>query len=426
MFKKISSRNMHLFIILGSIILRFIWIYYMKTYPETDFMWYHIKGVELSRGMGFLNGVYPYYTGKIGYPTAFRPIGYPLTLACLYSIFGTSFWVGKIFNVILSTISMLYLYKTAKLFFSGAVSNLALAIFAFSPLSICYTSILGSETLFQTLLMLIMYSLFSKKNALTLGILVGYLSLVRPIGIFFSGVLILFLLFDRSRNTLKFTGVFSLVFLLVISGWFIRNYIQFGKFIYSTNGGYVIYVNNNPYATGSWSDPFSYPNSPFRQYLFDDHFDEIAINNVGKKLAKEWICKNPKQFLALASKRIFNSYWNKLDDIMWAFPIGLNTWDSRYVSAIKLETFLYRPFYVLTFVYIIYAIVNFIRYKKANIHTFILFVFLYFSAMMFILEGNSRYVFPLHPIYSIGISFIILNAISRLKAQRRPTGLAPK
>ena len=63
----------------------------MKTYPETDFMWYHIKGVELSRGMGFLNGVYPYYTGKIGYPTAFRPIGYPLTLACLYSIFGTSF-----------------------------------------------------------------------------------------------------------------------------------------------------------------------------------------------------------------------------------------------------------------------------------------------------------------------------------------------
>ena len=121
--------------------------------------------------------------------------------------------------------------------------------------------------------------------------------------------------------------------------------MQFDRFIYSTNGGYVIYVNNNPFATGSWSDPFSYPNSPFTQYLFDDHFDEVAINDVGKKLAIDWICKNPGQFLSLASKRIFNSYWNKLDDIMWAFPIGLNTWDPRYVDAIKLETFFYRPFY---------------------------------------------------------------------------------
>lgn len=417
MLKK-SSFNIPLCIILLGIILRFAWVFYMNTYPETDFMWYHTKGIELSRGMGFLNGVYPNYTGKIGCPTAFRPIGYPLTLALLYSILGTSFLVGKIFNILLSTISMVFLHKTVKLFFCDTVANLALAIFAFSPLSICYTSILGSETLFQTLLVLILYVFFSSKNPFTLGLLVGYLALVRPIGIFFGFVFILFLLLDRCKCFGKFVGLFSIAFLLVVSGWFVRNYIQFKQLVYSTNGGYVLYVNNNPYATGSWSDPLSYPQSPFKQYMFDDHFDELAINDVGKKLAIKWIQQNPKRFLFLASKRIFNSYWNKLDDIMWAFTIGPNTWDSNYVSAIKLETFLYRPFYILTFIYIIYSIFDFIKHKSANIHTFVLLIFLYFSAMMFILEGNSRYVFPLHPIYSMGVAFIICSFLPRSRAQK--------
>ena len=38
----------------------------MDTYPYTDFMWYHVKAVEISQGKGFLNGIYPYYTGNPG------------------------------------------------------------------------------------------------------------------------------------------------------------------------------------------------------------------------------------------------------------------------------------------------------------------------------------------------------------------------
>jgi hypothetical protein len=30
---------------------------------------------------------------------------------------------------------------------------------------------------------------------------------------------------------------------------------------------------------------------------------------------------------------------------------------------------------------------------------------------MFVLEGNPRYVFPLHPIYTIGVAFIISEAL---------------
>ena len=115
MLKKILLRSVPFCVIFLGIVIRFAWIFYMKTYPETDFMWYHVKGVELSCNMGFLNGIYPFYTGKIGCPTAFRPIGYPLTLAILYSIFGTNFLVAKIFNILLSTLSMISLYKLCKM-----------------------------------------------------------------------------------------------------------------------------------------------------------------------------------------------------------------------------------------------------------------------------------------------------------------------
>jgi hypothetical protein len=38
---------------------------------------------------------------------------------------------------------------------------------------------------------------------------------------------------------------------------------------------------------------------------------------------------------------------------------------------------------------------------------------MYFNAMMFVLEGNSRYVFPLHPIYSMGVAFILVSVLNR-------------
>jgi len=69
-------------------------------------MWYHVKGKE------FLNGIYPYYTGRPGFPTAFRPIGYPGTLAILYFIFGAHFIVAKLFNIVLSTLIIFDLHTT--------------------------------------------------------------------------------------------------------------------------------------------------------------------------------------------------------------------------------------------------------------------------------------------------------------------------
>jgi len=70
----------------------------------------------------FLNGIYPYYTGRRGFPTAFRPIGYPGTLAILYFIFGAHFIVAKLFNIVLSTLIMFLTYKLADKFFGNKIA----------------------------------------------------------------------------------------------------------------------------------------------------------------------------------------------------------------------------------------------------------------------------------------------------------------
>lgn len=411
------KRNNYILIILAGVILRLIWIFAMPTYPETDFMWYHVKGTEIAEGKGFLHGIYPYYTGIPGMPTAFRPIGYPGTLAVLYFIFGSHFIVAKLFNVVLSALIMFLTYKLANKFFGSKIAFVTLLIFALSPLAITYNSITGSEILFSALLMLSIYLFFNKNNPIIIGLLIGYLTLVRPIGMFFPIIFALYVFIRNDINLkhkIKYIVTFGLVVAVVVTPWLVRNYFAFGEPVFSTNGGYVIYVNNNPYATGSWSDPFKYPDSPLLKYKTEDRFDEMAIHKVGEELAIEWIKDNPEKFLELAFLRIANSYWFKTDDIMWSMTIGVNKWHHLTSKAVKLEKLLYRPFNILLFIFILYAIVRFIRYRKTDFTTFILLVFLYFNAMMFVLEGNPRYVFPLHPIYTIGVAFIMFSVLKTI------------
>lgn len=415
-----AKKYHYILIILAGIVLRLAWIIFMPTYPETDFMWYHVKGVELSQGMGFLNGIYPYYRGTPGIYTAFRPIGYPGTLALLYFIFGTGFndfLVGKLFNVFLSALIMLLTYKLSKQFFNEKIALITLTLYAFSPLAIAYNSIHCSEILFSAVLMLSVYLFFNKNNPFLIGLVIGYLTLIRPIGMFIPLIFAFFMFIKKDlklKNKIAYIVSFALAVGVVVAPWLIRNYIRFGEPVFSTNGGYVIYVNNNDYATGSWSDPYKYPNSPFLKYKTDTGFDEMAIHKLGKELAYKWIKENPLRFIKLAFKRIANSYFLKTDDIMWAMTIDVNTWHPLTSKAVFLERVLYIPFYILVFAFIIYALYRFLRFKKVDFTTFILFIFAYFNGMMFVLEGNSRYVFPLHPIYTIGVAFVLFEGMKKL------------
>lgn len=419
-FKKVFSDKAFLVILLLGFLLRFMWCTYFPTYPETDFMWYHVKGAEIAQGQGFLNGTYPDYAGITGEPTAFRPIGYPATLAAIYYFTGQSIYAGKMLNVFLSVLSIILLYIICRRFFSRKFALVCASLLSFSPLAIIYTGILGSETLFMTLLLFCAYFMLVSRRPIVTGVLIGYLALVRPIGMYFLACLVLFIFLDKNldwKRKLRQSLAIVIFAFLIITPWIVRNYHAFGTPVYSTNGGYVLYVNNNPYATGTWSNPLEYPDSPFKKHYHEDWFDELSMHNEGKSLATKWIKQNPVSFIRLSFKRLANTYWTKLDDIMWGFTTGVDKWHPYYTRAILLQNILFKPFNIVLWFGMLVLFIKVIKdvFKKKkyrrnspiSIFTFILIMFLYFNSMIFVLEGNSRYVVPLFPFYSIVVVYVL-------------------
>lgn len=407
-----------------AIILRVLWILKVPSYPMTDFMWYHTKATELSQGKGFLNGFYPDYIGLIGNPTSFRPIGYPATLAFLYYFFGNSFLVSKVLNIFLSSLIIILIFIISRKQFNLIIALISSALYAFLPLSIAYCSITSSEILFSFLLCLSIYTLINKKFYALTGILIGLMSLVRPIGLYFIFVYIVYIIFQKNikpSTKMRQSIIITIFCIASICPWLARNYIHYHSITFSSNSGYVLYINNNPYATGVWSDPFKYPNSPMTKYLIKENqkiigFDEINLSKEGSKLAIDWIINNPKKFISLGLKRLSISYWTKLEDILWCFTLDhINAWSDEAYKYITIEKTVYKPFNLLVLIYILLTSIQLFFTRSFQFNQLILLIFLYFTFMIFCFEGNARYAYPMHPLFSIGVTFLLYNTLKSIR-----------
>lgn len=382
-------------ILLIGVLHRAAWLVYIPTVPISDFAMYNNTAAQIARG-----------DFNIG---AFVTPGYQITLGIVYAVFGTNILVGKVFNILLSALIMFLTFRIAEKLFGFGVAIASTALIAVSPLAAAYCNVIGTEILFCTIFMLCIYYIMFKRNPYILGILMGYLILVRPIALFFPAVIILYVLFkqkDTLGQRLKYIAIFIVITMAALAPWVVRNYVVIGKAVLSNNGGLVLYINNNQYATGSWSDPYKYPDSPIKKYVEEHGYDEAGLDRYARSLGVNWIISNPQRFLELGLVRLKNAYL-QTTDIVWSFFIGESQMHPLTEKAIHYQRLLYIPFYAVAAAYMFYAAFCLVRYRKADFNSFALVTFLYFSAMMFALEGQSRYVFPLHPMFSIGCSLII-------------------
>ena len=403
LIEKIKKYSYILIIFLG-ILLRAFWLMYMPTVPVSDFAMYNNTAIQIAHG-----------NFNIG---AFVTPGYQITLGILYWIFGVNILVGKIFNVVLSILIMYLTYIIAKKVFGSKISLIAIAIVAISPLAIAYCNVLGTEILFCTILMFCIYILLFINNPYLLGIMMGYLILVRPIALLLPVVFISYVMFkdaQKLKERIKYSAVFLVMLGIALAPWVVRNYFTLGKPVLSNNGGIVLYINNNEYATGAWSDPYKYPNSPIKKYVSEHGYNELGIDKFTKKLAVEWIIANPSKFVNLGLIRLKNAYLNPTD-IVWSTYIGEAQMHPITERIIHCEIITYLSFYFVVLIYMIYTLIRLIRHRKADFNSLVLIVFLYFTAMMFVFEGQSRYVFPLHPLFSIGVAFVAFNIFVKLRS----------
>src|SRR3989304_10178709 len=189
-----------------------------------------------------------------GKPTLLRPPLYPYFISSVYYIFGFKPWLIVIIHIIANLLVILIIYTITVKVFDRKTAILSSFVLSLYPPFIWYLSRLYNENLFNFLLALSMlyavkiFSDFTLKNSIILGLLVGLTSLCKGQMIIFPLILLPGLIYVYKRKITSLFKKFLIVIifmLLTISPWTIRNYIISGKFVLIQSGAAIHFMRGN-------------------------------------------------------------------------------------------------------------------------------------------------------------------------------------
>lgn len=406
---KLKKRELLIFsvIMLIGLVLRIWWVLSVDTQPVSDFLLYHQGALSIISGGGF----------RIhGYLSAYEPIGYPGFLAGLYYIFGANIMAAKIANILLSGMMLALVYYIAGRCFSKKAGFIAMFLCAVLPVLIIYNSVLSTEVLFTALYLLIIYLSLEKTDKrytpIVLGVVNGIMALTKPYMLIYQFVIFFIDMVSTKKILipLKRLCITTVVMGIVICPWTIRNYRVFHEIIpVSTNGGYNLYVNNNPYATGAWQDPFKIPGSSMIKYKHtgDDFWDEVGVDKDGKKLAYDWILHNPGQFIKVGFKKVENTFL-AYDDGFWAVFRLSGDGQFPYKYPLALTNKCVQVFMIIVAVIYLFIVIKdwAVQKKIAKLNLTILVNLLFYLFISFVFEGQPRYLYPIIPLFMMMAGYV--------------------
>jgi 4-amino-4-deoxy-L-arabinose transferase-like glycosyltransferase len=179
----------------------------------------------------------------------FRAPGYPVFLALILWLTGGSLTAVLLLQMLLGLTCALLLYMLGKGLVDERVGLAGSILFLLSPNALLWSATIMTEILFATglfLTFLLMWKIVKEEfPAWPVGILLGVLTLIRPIGLYLMllfGVWLLFQSLQKSTRTpaRRQLAGFLLACLLVVIPWFLRNNQKHGELTLSTVSGTTI------------------------------------------------------------------------------------------------------------------------------------------------------------------------------------------
>ncbi|MBC8080703.1 MAG: glycosyltransferase family 39 protein [Gorillibacterium sp.] len=420
-------------LILGTV-LRLVWIYNVNTQPISDFKHYHDLALsvlqrgtyELPEGLDYIKADTPYIKTGEHYPTAFRPPGYPLFLAAIYAVW-PNILAAKLANVAMSILWMLAMFALGKKYASERTGLWAAFLTAIFPAAISYTSVLSAEIISVSLVMSIL-SVHAYKpgplwlRSILLGLAAGFLALVKPYYIALPALYFLLVWWQAGNARFVYDwrlgvkkgllGMCALILgmVIIISPWTIRNIHVLHRFVpISTNGSFVLYINNNDLATGKYMDAMKVPGSIFKTDQVVDangNYNESDAMKLAGVEAKKWMMSHPVETVILGFKRLTLSY-TQVGSEVWEWTmskahvrIGANT-TALVVQAHRLSGL------VAVGAGLLYALLMLWRFlwRKPiqELDGIILLFTMFYTAVIFASEGQPRYTYTLYPFLLLSI-----------------------
>lgn len=311
-------------------------------------------------------------------------------------------------QIFLSSLTSILFLKILTRIFEKRIALYGALIFSFFPLIIYSSSQISSVTLYLFLFMffsLMIIDILNRKkiNKLIIGIISGLLVLTSRDFILIFVMSMIFLLHFKFLKLKSFL-IISLVFLLTLSPYMIRNYIYFDKLIIHSGLGYNLwkaynpltkveaYQDSNPKAIpGKYTDESNLLKSKLEKIEKDIYF-RINEDNVYFKQAKENILEDPLKYSKLYINRFFSFYFFDLDSTQKNyynfFHIGPNIFVS-FLSIFGLIFYNKKNYklnylvYIMTLLVLVYASFAILpRYKIYILPMQIIFS-LYFMNMVY-------------------------------------------
>jgi len=328
-----------IWILLVAAALRLVWVMYSPVLPVSDFEDYRRLAVSIVEGEG-----YAYH----GQPTAYRPVGYPLFLAGVFWLSGSSEMAAKLAQVLLGVLTVYLTYHLGAQVFQPKTGEIAGWITAGMPSLIVYTSLLASENLALPLFLLSMLAFISFLKtgkyyyAFAAGLFCGLTTLVRTEVLLLPLAWVGYLAIRRyGLSTIARTALALIVSMtLALTPWILRNYFVFGRFVPATsNGGLLLLAAFNEF-TG---DPEQNVEglTRFQQEASALQIDEFEISSLAVLKAFKYLQDQPIQLVRLMPVKLFEFLRDDISGISWNFKVTSRDVSPIWSATLKILAQLY-------------------------------------------------------------------------------------
>jgi 4-amino-4-deoxy-L-arabinose transferase-like glycosyltransferase len=289
-------------VLLAGVAIRGFAIAFLPHTPESDELAYLSMASNLLHGKGIVDHMGNLAMYNMGYPS--------FILWPAFGAFGENLLVAKLGNLFLGCISIVLCYCVAQAAGANRTGRILAALIwaVYLPASV-YGVYLAKENLMVPLMLGLMWCALrmldgaSTRIALIAGILLGTIALTGNAALSLVGAVFFAVLLARQSLVKKLVSAAIMLALaaVVVTPWLMRNAEMIGKPVLNTNGGFNLYLGNNPAATGWFVSISDTPRGASWNELRKS--GEIQASDTLKTDAMAWIKENPKQFISLALKK---------------------------------------------------------------------------------------------------------------------------
>lgn len=239
-----------------------------------------------------------------GRPTAVIPAGYPLWLAALRLAGLDQPGEIRLVQVGLSLLTLITLFGFARSLFGVPAALATAAGCALYPYFIFLPGTILATTLFSLQLVLgcwlYLQAISNNNNKLLFfdGIIWGWAVLtVTTAGVLAGATLLWHACHFRSggRALLRQAALFLTGMMLVLLPWMIRNQVKLGHAVLATNGGYNLWLGNNPHS--NLDEPCSQLTPPEMDADIIRSDSEVFADSLFRATARSWILAHPGAFV---------------------------------------------------------------------------------------------------------------------------------